>query len=237
MIRQLAVTYKTAGATLTYSEMGDVVVNSASANDQYLPTPAPGLWYVISNVGAGLVTIKYAAAAITTLKQYEQARLLANSTSGWWMSKGGGAMTKEEIEAVLTGEISSHTHAESYSLPQATVGALGGIKAAARTTESSEVTIDAATGKLYVEDTSGGLVIDPDHIFVDETARDDYFTANPGELTDGLYISVGTDFQQWDEDTETWLDKTALIEGPPGPTGPEGIGSALFLYKYSWGGF
>lgn len=133
MIRQRAVTYKTAGATLTYSEMGDVVVNSASANEQVLPTPASGLWYVISNVGAGIVTISYNSSTITTLSQYEQARLLANSTSGWWMSKGGG------------------------SLSQATETTLGGIKAKAKTGETNEVAIDSSTGKLYTNKGGGGV--------------------------------------------------------------------------------
>jgi len=149
MIKQRSVTYKTAGATLTYSEFGDVVVNSASANEQILPTPSPGLWYRISNVGAGLVTISYNSSTITTLKQTEQALLLANATSAWWMSKGSGAMTKAEIEAVLTGELTSHSHAVNYTLPQAIETVLGGIKAKAKTTESNEVVIDTTTGKLY----------------------------------------------------------------------------------------
>jgi hypothetical protein len=117
MIRQLSVTLKTAGATLTYAEIGDIVVNSASAVDITLPTPNGGLWYRVSNVNDGEVSIKYSGATITTLKNTEQALLLANSTSAWWMSKGSGAMTKEEIEAVLTGEISSHTHPAVHELP------------------------------------------------------------------------------------------------------------------------
>lgn len=39
--------------------------------------------------------------------------------------------------------------ASSYDLPQATDAVLGGIKAKAKTTETSEITIDPATGKLY----------------------------------------------------------------------------------------
>ena len=43
-----------------------------------------------------------------------------------------------------------------YTLPQATVSALGGIKADARTTESNEVKIDTASGKLYAASSGGG---------------------------------------------------------------------------------
>lgn len=147
MIRQLPVAYKTGAATLAYSEMGDIVVDSETGVTLTLPTPSGGLWYRISNVGAGVVTI-YFGAEITALKQTEQAMLLSNGSAAWWMSKGSGAMSKAEIEAVLTGEITSHTH--PGSLPQATESALGGIKASAKTAaETSEVKIDAATGKLY----------------------------------------------------------------------------------------
>jgi len=113
MIRQKPITLKEADATLTYTEMGDVVVNSATAVTITLPTPALGLWYRVSSVGAGLVTIEDGSEVeITTLKQTEQAMVWAASTSAWWMSKGAGAMTKAEIEAVLVGVISSHSHAE-----------------------------------------------------------------------------------------------------------------------------
>lgn len=101
-----------------------------------------------------------------------------NLVNGAWT--GGSAITKADVEAVLTGTISSHNHAAvyelpvggtlgqvlkkksatdrdvewgdtsgSYTLPQATETVLGGIKAKAKTTESSEVAIDTTTGKLY----------------------------------------------------------------------------------------
>lgn len=63
----------------------------------------------------------------------------------------------------------------------------------------------------------GGIVINPNHIFVDIPARDVYFDLHPEELTEGLFISVGTLFQQWTG--IEWLDKTAIIVGPPGPPG------------------
>ncbi|HUV84225.1 MAG TPA: hypothetical protein VMV86_00865 [Methanosarcinales archaeon] len=253
MIKQLGVAYKTTTATLTYAELGDVVVNSATAVTITLPAPNNGLWYRISNVGVGLVTIYYGA-TITTLKQNEQALLLANGTATWWMSKGREAMTKAEIEAVLTGNITSHTHdftglsdvpanytgagskfvkvkADATGLefvegeaiasaftdltdaPGSYVGNAEKIVAVNITEDALEF-IDAPTG--------GGLVINPNHIFVDTTARDDYFTANPTELVTGIYISVGAGFQQWDG--AVWLDKTAVVTGPIGPTGLTGAG-------------
>lgn len=116
MIKQKTIVIKTSGATLTYAEMGDIIVNSSSALQITLPTPASGLWYRISNVNTGIVTVYYGS-ALTTLKQTEQCLCLANGTSAWFFSKGGGAMTKPEIEAVLTGQISTHSHAPVYELP------------------------------------------------------------------------------------------------------------------------
>lgn len=199
MIKQRPITTKTASASLTVSEMGDIVVDSSSATTVTLPAPSPGLWYRFSNANSGLVTISYNSSTITTLKQAEQCLCLSNGTSGWFFSKGGGAMTKAEIEDVLTGIISTHKHilsgsaaptnstaagfvgqfyletttptlyqctaisgstytwtqigggSGSYTLPQATESALGGIKASAKTTETNEVKIDASTGKLYAQ--------------------------------------------------------------------------------------
>ena len=47
---------------------------------------------------------------------------------------------------------------DSYELPQASDTSLGGVKAKARTTESIEVAIDDATGKLYIPGASAGDV-------------------------------------------------------------------------------
>lgn len=142
MIRQLRVTVKTAAATLTYGEMGDVIVNSADAVTVTLPTPAKGLWYRFSNVGAGVLTIAYDSATITTLNQYEQALVLAYDASAWWMSKGG-SLTKSSVEAVLTGEITSHTHPYSDEV-------LSGTSAPTTATEG-------ALGQFYMETTTPAL--------------------------------------------------------------------------------
>lgn len=105
---QTKVTLKTADATLTYAEMGDIVVNSSSAVTLTLPTASPGLWYRISNVGSGIVTVGDIAVG-----EGEQGLCIALAV--WYFSKGGGGstyeLTKAEIENVLTGEIDSHTHA------------------------------------------------------------------------------------------------------------------------------
>lgn len=205
MIKQKFVVIKTISATLTYSEMGDIVCNSTVDITITLPTPNSGLWHRISNVGAGIVTVYYGS-TLTTLKQTEQCLCLANASTSWFFSKGGGAMTKLEIEDVLTGEISSHSHAPIYELP------IGG-------TAGQILTKNSITDRDVVwEDVSGGgLIINPNHIFVDNITRDNYFITNPTEKVTGIYISVGTGFQQWDG--TTWLDKTAVVTGLPGIDG------------------
>ncbi len=125
MIKQRNITVKTASATLTVVEMGDVVANSSSATTMALPTPSPGLWYRFSNANSGVVTISYNSSSMTALKQAEQCLCLSNGTSGWFFSKGGGAMTKSEIEAVLTGVISSHKHILSGSAAPTTATVAG----------------------------------------------------------------------------------------------------------------
>ena len=150
MIKQRHFVIKSASITLTYGEMGDVVCNSSNSIILTLPTPNAGLWYRISNVGSGVVVVYYNS-TITMLKHTEQCLCLANANSSWFFSKGGGNITKEEIENVLTGEITSHSHPiETYELPQATANTLGGIKAKVKIAETTEVAIDPATGKLYV---------------------------------------------------------------------------------------
>lgn len=57
------------------------------------------------NVGAGDCTV-----GGQTLKQYTHAHVGNNGGSDWSVVVGGGSMSKAEIEAVLTGEITSHTH-------------------------------------------------------------------------------------------------------------------------------
>ena len=79
------------------------------------------------------------------LKQYTHVG--NNGGSAWSVVVGGGSMSKAEIEQILTGEITTHTHpSQGVEIPQADTTTLGGIKAKAKTTETSEVAIDTATG-------------------------------------------------------------------------------------------
>jgi hypothetical protein len=87
MITQLKVTIKTTEATLTYAEMGDIVVDSEEAVEITLPAPNNGLWYRISSVGEGEVTISHGELEITTLAQNENVLLIANGATSWWYSK------------------------------------------------------------------------------------------------------------------------------------------------------
>jgi hypothetical protein len=128
MIKQKNIVIKTTSITLTYAEMGDIVCNSSSDITITLPAPNAGLWFRISNAGSGVVTVYYSS-TLTTLKQTEQCLCLANATSNWFFSKGGGG--------------------ETYTLPQATETTLGGVKAKVKTIETVEVAIDTETGKLY----------------------------------------------------------------------------------------
>jgi len=68
--------------------------------------------------------------------------------------------------------------------------------------------------------TGGSLAIDDNHFFVDNTARDSYFTSNPDEKVTGVFISVGAGYQQWNG--TSWVDKTAVVTGPTGSTGADG---------------
>ena len=63
----------------------------------------------------------------------------------------------------------------------------------------------------------GALAIDPMHIFADATARDDYFIENPDEMTKGIFIAVGGNFQM--RTTDSWRDMTAVMRGAQGPIG------------------
>lgn len=110
MLKQKDIVIKTSNSTLTYAEMGDIVCNSASAIQITLPSPNSGLWYRISNVGIWSVTVLYNGTVITTLSQKEQRLFLANGTSSWFLSNEKSSMTKPEIENILTGVISSHSH-------------------------------------------------------------------------------------------------------------------------------
>jgi len=67
---------------------------------------------------------------------------------------------------------------------------------------------------------ASAFAINDNHFFDDNTARDAYFVTNPTEKEDGVFISVGAGYQQWDG--SSWVDKTSVVTGPTGPTGATG---------------
>lgn len=227
MIKQKHIAIKSASTTLTYAEMGDIVCDSAGSLIISIPAPNKGLWYRISNVGSGNVVVFYNS-MLTSLKQTEQCLCLSNGSSSWFLSKSGGTMTKDEIEDILTGEITSHSHpVEAYELPQATAAELGGVKAKEKTSETTEVAIDSFTGKLYVP------------------APDEAENGIPAGGTAGQVLSKvdGTDYNsQWIDsgNAESLLAKPIVI---PTFTGKDGYVLAydetmgeFYLKAYEGGG-
>lgn len=73
----------------------------------------------------------------------------------------------------------------------------------------------------------GGLAINPNHIFADSTARDAYFALHPTELVKGTFISVGTDYEEYDG--VAFAEKTAIITGPAGLAGSIQVGTVTTL--------
>lgn len=63
--------------------------------------------------------------------------------------------------------------------------------------------------KSQLADLLNQMTIKSNHVFADTTTRDDYFSANPDELKDGLIIVVGTEFQKRIEDT--WITVTSVV--------------------------
>ena len=59
--------------------------------------------------------------------------------------------------------------------------------------------------------------INSNHIFVDNTARDTYFTTNPTEKVPSLIISVGAGYQEWNG--TSWITKTGIV----------GAGDAVYI--------
>lgn len=79
--------------------------------------------------------------------------------------------------------------------------------------------IDKYLGKLRQADFDISSISDS-HIFVDNTARDTYFTTNPTEKETGVFIAVGDGFQQWSG--TAWVDKSAVVKGEKGDKGDQG---------------
>lgn len=216
MIKQLSVTTVTGTTTLTYAQLGDIVTNASGAIDLTLPDPLPGLWYRITNNTANTVTVKTSSATLASIAQNEFVLCLANGTSGWFFAKSGGQLTKAAIEAVLTGEITSHTHAYapspiiSSSAPTtSTTGVLGQLYI-----ETATPTIyycSAITGSVYTwTELSGGgsgtsVTVPIKGLYATLV---DLETAHPtGD--EGDAYAVGTaeenEIYIWDVDAEEWV--------------------------------
>lgn len=80
MIRQRNVTIKTATATITIAEMGDILCSALVAQTYTLPTPSLGLWYRFSNINTGVVTIPNGTTTVV-LNQGQQCLILTTGTT------------------------------------------------------------------------------------------------------------------------------------------------------------
>jgi predicted secreted protein len=96
-----------------------IICNSATAFEITLhaATGRYNFELEIDNIGAAEVTVNG-----QTLKQHTHAHVGNNGGAAWSVVAGGGSMSKAEIEAVLTGEISSHTHAANGQYEPVTNG-------------------------------------------------------------------------------------------------------------------
>jgi len=69
--------------------------------------------------------------------------------------------------------------------------------------------------------TQGGsgssLTVSNDHIFTSNATRDSYFSSNPTELVEDLYVSSGDTLQKYKDGN--WVDSSALIKGSTGEQG------------------
>lgn len=69
--------------------------------------------------------------------------------------------------------------------------------------------IKALKAHEKIKDLANKTAVTLSHTFADNTARDTYFTANPIELVENLFIKVGTGYQQYIN--STWEEATAVV--------------------------
>jgi hypothetical protein len=69
--------------------------------------------------------------------------------------------------------------------------------------------IKALTAHNKINDLANKTAVTLSHTFADNTARDTYFTANPTELVDNLFIKVGAGYQQYVG--SAWEEATAVV--------------------------
>ena len=99
-------------------------------------------------------------------------------------------------------------------------------------TDGQILSYDSTSGKFVNIENTSSFSIDPDHQFASTTDRDLYFeTTHPEELVNGIFIAVGSEFQQYNGeidpyDNTNWVSRTAVIRGPAGTDGVNGSDGA-----------
>jgi len=88
---------------------------------------------------------------------------------------------------------------------------------------------DADTDLIQGDGGSGGggggsLTVPDNYFFSSDVERDAFFTSNPTDLVEGVYCVVNGVLQQYQRGT--WVDVTAILQGPPGPPGAPGADGA-----------
>lgn len=78
---------------------------------------------------------------------------------------------------------------------------------------------------------AGALAVNNNHIFATTTARNTYFTANPSEVVQDMYISVSGTLQK--RVSTAWVDTSAAIRGG---NGLDGTDAPAVIYNYSVNG-
>lgn len=73
------------------------------------------------------------------------------------------------------------------------------------------------------------IMVPNEYRFDNESERDNYFSDNPDELVDDLYILVDSQLQRWDDDEGEWVDEYQVVVGPEGETGDDGVS-----LEYDW---
>ena len=117
MIKQKLVTVKSSSTTLTYSELGEIVVTGEATIT--LPAPAPGCWFRIGNTSSNVVSVNYSG-VLGTLKQYEHILCLANNTTDWYILKSSSTKIHFTHTQTLASNIWSITH-DLGNFPSVTV--------------------------------------------------------------------------------------------------------------------
>lgn len=146
MIYQKPTKTITAAYTTTDADNGyRIICNSATAFTITLHT-ATGKYNFeleIDNIGEGEITV-----GAQVLKQYTHAHIGNNGGLAWSVVVGGGQMTKGEIEAVLTGTITTHDHTS--------VTSLNSISGEVTLTAGENITIEEADSTITINSTGSG---------------------------------------------------------------------------------